>query len=170
MPRHTREFSVFGVDYRTTQFSAYDGLGVMEIIYEIPPERLLAFTEVRAEDGSWHSLSVPRNINHFVKDAIGFIAPLLVLKALLDLVNEYSFGFLGEWKGIKVPTRFLAGFKAVSSQNAQPLISQLVQDGVADLRSLQEYYSLEEAFKLFDIVMAKGVNDALANEAASKPK
>lgn len=160
---------MFGVDYRTTQFSASSGLEVMEELKEIHPCLMLAHTEVSTDDG-WLQLSSGRNIDLHVKDVIGIIPPSRVLYALTGLVNEFSFGFLDGWTGIRVPPRFLAGFKSVSSANSQPLISQLVQDGVADLRSLQEYYSLEDAFRMFDIVMAKGVNEALANEAASKAK
>lgn len=170
MARKSREFSAFGVDYRTTQFSAVQGLDLMDELKTIHPCEILALTDVQVDDGSWVSLASAEAINRYVRDVISIIPPMLVLKAVSDLVTDYSFGFLLNWRGVRVPPRFLDGFKAVSTANARPLESQLLQNGVTDLRALEEYYSLEDAFKMFDVVMEKGVNEALSNEAAAKAK
>jgi hypothetical protein len=170
MARKSREFSAFGVKYRTTQFAAMRGLELIDEHKNVHPCEMLELTEVYGPDENWHSLAYEDNVNSYVEDSIGVIPPLLVLKAIADLVNEYSFGFLVGWKGVRIPSRFTDGFRPVTTHHAQPLVSQLVQDKTAELRDLEEYYSLEDAFKMFDIMVAKGVNEALANEAASKPK
>lgn len=169
MARVSREFSAFGVEYRTKQFSAFHGLEIMEVLREIRPEELLSLTDVKVE-GEWIPLSNSDNINKFVKDELSILPPVMALKALTGLVSEFSFGFLSGWTGAKVPTRFIANYRAINTNNSQPLIAQLVQDGTANLRDLQEFYSLEDGFKMFDIMMVKGINMALANEEASKPK
>jgi hypothetical protein len=170
MSRKSTEFDAFGVKYRTKQFPAIRGLELIDDSKNIHPCEILELTEAQDVQGNWHSLAHPDNINRYVRDVIEVLSPLLVLKAVADLVNEYSFGFLLSWKGVKIPARFTDSFRAVVTQNAQPLVSQLVQDKTADIRSLEEYYSLEDAFKMFDIMVAKGVNEALANEAASRDK
>lgn len=71
------------------------------------------------------------------------------------VVYDFSFGFLKTWKGVKVPRRFISDAKSVSTEYTDPLISQLIQEDYASLRELEEYYSLEDAFRMFDIMTAK---------------
>lgn len=158
---------MFGVKYRTSQFCATIGMDIISFDGEIMPKMLLSKTEVSYK-GGWFGLEDEDSINSMVVDEIGIIPPLLVLKALINLVHEYNFGFLRVWQGNKVPERFLSTARSVSSKSSSPLISQLVQEKMATIKELEEYYSLQDAFKMFDILVTKGINEALANEAATK--
>lgn len=166
MSRKTIEFTAFGSKYKTEQFSAVEGLEMIDHIATIPPELLLRQTLVKHE-GEWISLSECESINAFVYDAAKAISPLEVLKAVMASVANINFGFLKAWRSLKVPQRFISGARTVDVTTADPLVTTLVQSEVATMKELEEYYSLEDAFKLFDIVMAKGINEALANEAAA---
>lgn len=167
MSSKNKQFDLFGRSYITHQFSAIPALAIMERKAELHPRDMLSKTSIEI-DGEWFELGNDRIINEYVNDIIEKIPPRVVLGALISIVNDFNFGFLSNWRGVKVPTRFLDGARSVSSANVDPLVSQLVQDGAASLRELEEYYSLEDAFKMFDIIMVKGVNQALANEANDK--
>lgn len=167
----TKPFSAFGVDYRSTQFSAVTSLAMMDHMEELSPVDLLSRTEVRdKEDGGWVLLNDRRTINSYVKDSLGLIAPMLVLRGVLSIVNEHSFDFARQWRGIKIPSRFQSEAESRHSVYVPPMIATIIQEKMATLRELEEYYSLEDAFKMFDVLVAKGINTALAHEEASVGK
>lgn len=163
----TKSFDMFGVKYRSRQFCATIAMDMLSIKTEIAPTSMLAQTEVDFK-GTWLPLDNEPNINLAVEDVIGQVAPVMVLRALVGIVHDFNFSFLDVWKGNKVPERFLSNARVVEAKSSTPLIFQLIQDGSASLRELEEYYSLEDAFKMFDIAVTKGINTALANEAATK--
>lgn len=165
---NTKEFDIFGVRYKTTQWPAVAALSLIERSETVTPTEVLSRTSVEVGYNEWLRLDCRSNINDFVRDRIEKIPPRVVLTALTKIVNDYSFGFMAGWKGVKIPKRFLNGADSVSSDHVDPVISQLVADGVASYRELEEYYSLEDAFKMFDILMAKSLNAALANEELEK--
>jgi hypothetical protein len=165
----TTEFSAFGRKYRTRQFPATQGFAVINMgVSDAPPVVLLQHTESLGADGKWYSLSVGTNIDALVFDAGGLLAPRAALAGVMNLVYEFSFKFLETWKGVRVPSRFQEGGSILSSSSVEPMISSLIQQETATLRELEEYYSLEDAFIMFDIMTAKAVNESLAYEAASK--
>lgn len=139
----------------------------MERQGDIDPHELLRLTEVH--DGiEWRRLDSPTAVNDYVFDAAGAILPVLALKALIACINDFNFSFLLRWKATKVPRRFMGTEETVKSAHIDPLIGQLIGEEVATLQQLEEYYSLEDAYKMFDVLVARGVNKALANEAATK--
>jgi hypothetical protein len=158
------EFTLFGRRYSSRQFPAVAALELFGRDNPLPID-ILALTKVKADSG-WVQLNSRESINDNVTDAIDKLPPRLVLIALINAVNNINFGFVGAWRGVKVPSRFTDSTQTAESKNADPLIASLISDDVASLRELEEYYSLEDAFKMFDIIVAKGVNKALANEAA----
>lgn len=169
MSTSSKQFSFFGRVYRTRQFAAVPALAITEkrAKTDISPVEMLAHTEVH--DGKdWVSLANEEAINEYVFDAADALPPLFALRALLDVVDEFNFGFLKTWKGVKIPSRFVDPAQQVATDHADPVVAQLIGDGVANLQQLEQYYSLEDAFKMFDIIVARGVNQALANEAAMK--
>lgn len=168
MSKKTNTFSAFGVQYKTEQFSAIRGLELLAKPDDIHPCELLAQTHAMNFEGEWISLSNESAINDLVQDIAGIIAPRVALKGVLALVEEYNFKFMNAWKAVRVPTRFTDGAATVTSANIDPLALQLIQDGVATLKELEEYYSLEDAFKMFDAIMVKGINAALSHEASMK--
>lgn len=169
MATKTKTFGLFGVDYRTTQFTAVQALEIMERESTHPIDNL-RLTQAHVPGRGWVDLDSRESINEIVRDETGILAPRLVLQALLRTVNEYSFGFTTAWKGVKIPKRFTSGVDAKSSSHVDPLIAQLLQEEVATLKELEEYYSLEDAFKMLDVMVAKGVNEALAHEASMKKR
>jgi hypothetical protein len=166
--KKTRVFSAFGKKYQTIQFSAIEGLEIMARPDDLHPCELLAKTQVQISPSVWGDLSEQIILNDHVLDAAGILAPRLVLTGLISLVHDFNFKFLENWKSVKVPLRFTDGAKSVSSSNIEPMASQLIQSEVATLRELEEYYSLEDAFKMFDTIMVKGINQALSQEAVMK--
>jgi hypothetical protein len=167
-----KEFESFGVKYRTKQFSAARGVELLFRSNEVYPTEYLEKTEVLFEFSrkkkEWISLSDSANIDKGVRDKEGLLRPRIVLEGLLMVVYDFSFGFLKTWKGVKVPRRFISDAKSVSTEYTDPLISQLIQEDYASLRELEEYYSLEDAFRMFDIMTAKGVNAAYQHEQAER--
>lgn len=168
MARTMKKFVAFGVTYRTTKLSTVEGLELLDLTGIVSPLDTLRATEVLV-DGAWVQLDW-EGVNSHVRDAAGAIAPLAVLRALCSLVTEFNFEFLDSWKGVRVPTRFLSDSRTVKSAYSAPLVAQLVSSDAATLRELEEYYSLEDGFKMFDIMVAKGVNDAIANEDLQKER
>lgn len=165
----TKTFIIFGKEYKTVQFAAVPALEIMTNSHCMRPEEILRQTWAKDSDGHWTQLDSRELINRHVVDAIGAIPPRLVLQAILQFVNDFSFGFVAGWKGVKIPKRLIQGVSdPKESQHADPLVATLFSENVASLRELEEYYSLEDAFKMFDVLVAKGVNAALANEAAMK--
>lgn len=169
MATKTKEFDLFGVKYRTRQFAAVRALEIMEQATAVHPLEVLAQTEVYdAENRKWKALDSREAINEFVIDRMHVLPPRMALQGVLRAVNEFSFGFVNGWRGVAIPKRFTAGIEPRASNHTDPLIAQLLQDEVTSLRELEEYYSLEDAFKLFDVMVAKGVNAALSQEQAMK--
>lgn len=167
MSTKTKRFVVFGRVYRTRQFAALPGIQLMDKEGDIHPVEILRQTDVH--DGiDWKPLDNENAINELVFDASGALNPILCLRGLMEVVSEFNFGFLSGWKGVKIPSRFLDGSSNVATKHVDPLLSNIIGDGVASMRELEEYYSLEDAYKMFDLMAARSVNQALANEAATK--
>lgn len=168
--RQLRQFEAFGRKYRTTQFAADEAFSFLGQKEDPHPDVLLKLTEAFNEtDSIWYSLGNTQNIDIFVTDTIGFIAPRLVLRAICGIVHDFNFLFMQTWKGIRIPVRFQEG-SGVTSSHADPLGASLIQTGAASLRELQEFYSLEDAFRMFDVMTAKSLTEALAYEDATKKK
>lgn len=160
-----KEIQLFGVVYSCQQFSAIEGMSIFEM--ENPhPCIILSKTQVQTKKGKWKPLSEVENVNKFVLDKLGVFTPLQVLNVLVDLIRKENFGFLSSWKGVKVPVRFLSDSKQVHSEYTTPMLSSLINENKASLKELEEYYSLEDAFRMFDMLSMKNVNEALSNEAA----
>ena len=160
------EFEIFGLKYKTKQFSAIEGLSILDSLATIHPVILLRQSQIYL-DGEWLDLNY-QNINDLVKDFSNAISPRLALKVVCAHVNDFNFGFLDSWKMIQVPARFLSNASTVKAEGIEPIISTLVQEGVASIRELEEYYSLEDAYRMFDIIMSKSVNNLLGQEAAER--
>lgn len=167
MSRQSFEFIAFGASYRSKSFSALQGLEIMDRQDEIHPCDMLSDTEVQDENGEWKSLGDRNVVNEHVRDCIGIVPPVFVLRGVMGVVYDMNFRFLEKWKGVKIPSRFVDGSATASSKHISPMIAQIISDGAATMRELEEYYSLHDAFKMFDIIMAKGLNEALSSEAAN---
>jgi hypothetical protein len=165
----TKTFDLFGVQYRTKQFTAIRALELMKAP-DILPLDTLSNTQARHDAGhEWIDLDGRAAINRMVIDRIDVMCPTVVLHLLCKVVGEYSFGFTTSFKSVKVPSRFQSdSYTPRSSEHVDPVVAALLEAETATLRELEEYYSLEDAFKMFDVLVANGVNKALAHEAAMK--
>lgn len=167
MAKKTKTFEAFGLQYRTTQFSAIEGLAIMKEGSSVRPDVFLKDTYVVFPDGEFR-LNTPANVDKYVMDVIANLTPRIVLTGIMGIVSEFNFGFLANWNPVSVPSRFTSGVEAVTSDFVDPLVSSIIQSNTASLRDLEEYYSLEDAFAMMDIMTAKGVNEAMAHEAAQE--
>ena len=166
--RKTVTFDAFGRWYRVTQFAAIPALAIMEKRDELAPVDVLAGTEACDYNDVWHPLSDPENINAYVTDAACVLPPRAILAAVVAKANEINFGFLKTWKATKVPSRFRSDAASVNSDHIDPIVQTLTQEDRATYRELEEYYSLEDAFKMFETVVVESVNSALAHEQAER--
>ncbi|MDR5757646.1 hypothetical protein [Caballeronia sp. LZ035] len=167
MARETFEHTSFGVTYRTKQFSAAYGFRVMGSgLAAIRPTEMLSLTEVRAENGEWVRLDNEAAIDAYVRCLAGSLAPRIVLAGVMKVVNKFNWGFLDEWKVVKIPSRFRSDAQQVSRDNVDPFVSRIVADHYATHRELEEYYSLEDAFKMYDEICVNTVNKLLQQEQA----
>ncbi len=166
--RKIKQFELFGVIYESTQLSAVEGLSLIDYLSAVQPMDLLPHVCVVKYDGTKIRLSESKIIDKEVKDVLNFAPPKAILNALMEIVTEHNFGFLSGWKGVKIPSRFVSEGKSEQSQYVEPIIAQLVTSNIGSYKEFEEYYSLYDAFALFDALLTKTVNEAYASEAAAK--
>jgi hypothetical protein len=166
--RETKEFDAFGVKYRTREFAAAYGFKNMEKRLQLSPMELLRDTEVLLNDGAWVRLDSPQSIDLYVRDVIGFFAPHLVLEAVMGAVRKESWGFLSEWKMVKIPRRFQSTAESVSLPHIDPMMSRIQAEKLATQRELEEYYSLHDAFNMYDAIALNSLNSLVQQEAAQR--
>ena len=166
--RTVKYFETFGRHYRITQFAATRGFELMEKREELGPLDMLSGTSARRDSGEWVDLNTRETINELVTDIAEILPPREILDVIFGFASYHNFGFLHSWKGAKIPRRFVSEKESVSSTYVEPIVSILIQDKVATLKELEEYYSLEDAFKMFDVIVVKGINQALSNEDTMK--
>jgi len=171
MARKTKEWEAFGVLYRTQEFSAAFGFEQLDKEGQLPdfePNVLLAGTEVRTEDCSWSRLDSPRNIDLYVRDVLGRIDAHIVLKSVMNIVWKLNWEFLIGWKPHKIPRRFALISDINIDRRVEPRMGRILNDELATLRELEEYYSLRDAFKMYDLTCEKALDELLTNEAAQR--
>lgn len=166
--RKSKQFEVFGIIYETKQFSAVEALDMVDVLNIVQPDEMLKYTSFVRYDKKLIQLNDPGTINERVKDCLGIVAPKMVLKAVCEIVSEFNFGFLRDWKGTKIPTRFLTSGDVVESSYIEPIIANVTTANMATIKELETYYSLFDLFSMFDALLVKGINEALSNEAAQK--
>lgn len=89
-----------------------------------------------------------------------------------DLTNaeveayDYNFGFLTTWKSQRIPHKMTkVKYVVAESANMDPATAALINHGMATYEQLRDKYSLEEAFKLLDVLTVKKLNEFRASEA-----
>jgi hypothetical protein len=168
MSRQTVEFIAFGVSYRTKEFGAAESFAFLDRLDTLQPVDMLRYTEVLTEGGQWARLSDPQNINAYVRDICRALKAHEVLQALITLVRELNFGFLNTWKPVPIPSRFVSNAEHRKLDHIAPIMSRLISEHLASLNELQEFYSLNDAFDMYDVFANENLNKALSTEAASK--
>lgn len=115
---------------------------------------------IEAQDGDvWTRLDTPGKIETLVES-------WEILAELEVKVYQLNYGFLESWKPATVPSGMLAKHRVAESSNVDPIISAVVSSGFATYKELRDDYSLEEAFKLLDIMTVNKINEYRAMEAA----
>lgn len=163
----TKTFDALGRKYRARQFAAVPAMKLLQQREDAHPLQLLATTEVQVGD-AWVALDSAEAINEHVFDAYGLVPPRAALNGVMSIIRDFNFGFLLNWKGVSVPHRFRSETKGVDTAHIDPVISTLIGNDTAKLHELEERYSLQDAFIMFDVLMAKSVNQALSQEASIK--
>jgi hypothetical protein len=165
--RKTKEFQIFGIDYKTTQFSAMQSLDIIKKPNNLDPIQLLSLTSVKIEN-DFILLSGKNEINSYVVDKINHLPGAIVLRGLIKYISDYSFSFISDFKMIKTPAKFASDAKHVFSPHIEPMIAQLIHNGYGTLEKFEQYYSLEDAYILFDALVAQGVSEAYSADYAIK--
>lgn len=169
--RETKQFQVFGRDYRITQHSAIESMRLLNLEKQ-PPREWLKYTEV-FNDGAFVRLDNDAALNSFVFDRAGIMRGHQVLSHLTRLAIEYSTGFLKDWTPIKVPSKFRSNLsehqmQRIKIEHTEPLIQTLITKGLATMKELSIDYSLKDAVKMNDMQTASMLAEAMANDNAAK--
>lgn len=167
MARKIEEFSLYGMNYKTKEFSAKEGLDIMDRLDTLSPVHLLKDTEILFA-GDWIRLDNYDAINTLVCDKANILIPAYALKGLILRVQKVNFGFLDNWKTHRIPSRFLSNHEPITSTANQPVLAQIVSNNLASIKELEEYYSTHDAFNMFDLILVNTLNKALATEAAER--
>lgn len=91
-----------------------------------------------------------------------------VLTVLELEAYEYNYGFLRKWKAVTVPGEMAARYRVAESSNVDSIVSALTGNALATYIELRDNYSLEEAFKLLDVLTIKRINEFRAHEEAAR--
>lgn len=166
MARDFFEFDKCLVSYRTTPFSAEEGMAIAATASGLKPQQLLRLTEVKTANGEWVSLRDPKAINDHVRDAAGIVSPHVALGGVMTTVRRHNFEFLDKWEPVPVPHEFTLNVTLRKRDNVNPILSRLMKENYATKRELQEYYSLKDAFDMFDVICLSAVNEAIAQKKA----
>jgi hypothetical protein len=94
------------------------------------------------------------------------VADWEVLSKLEVACYEYNYGFLRTWDPQQIPSAMAATYFVAESRHVDAIVSALVSNELATYKELRDEYSLEEAFKLLDVLAVKRINEFRAREAA----
>jgi hypothetical protein len=170
MARKTDEAELFGVRYRITQMSAAEAFPFIVSKNEPRPLEMLRGVCVKAESG-WFDLNVDTYVDTYVRDTRNIFQPRLVLNGLLMFVAGFNWGFLERRSSPKVPTYLRSDSAARQVDGEDPVLTALVAADKATLHELETYYSLEDAFRIYDILFVDQLNKAQASyDAAQEAK
>ncbi|KVG38159.1 hypothetical protein WL29_08155 [Burkholderia ubonensis] len=169
MSRNTKEFESFGVRYRIRQMAAYDAFRFVMMDEQPDPIEVLqvAAAEVKV-DGCWVALDAAEPINAYVRDTKGILQPRTVLSGLISVISDFNWGFLKDRKQAKVPSYLRSDSQVRGVDGVSPIMSAIMAADKANLRELQEFYSLHDAFQIFDVLFSDQLNKAQASYDAAQ--
>lgn len=80
---------------------------------------------------------------------------------------DYNFGFLKGWRPLLTPGGMaVTAYRVAESKNVDPSVAALVSNNLATYKELRDDYSLEEMFKLLDVLTVRKINEYRATEAS----
>lgn len=110
-------------------------------------------------NGSWTPLDNDEFINEVVPD----------WEVLVKLDNEiygFNYGFLKIWKPTRVPSKMQSPVTAIECKHVDSLFSTLISNNIATYLELKTVYSLEDAFKLLEVLTVSKINEFNSYEAS----
>ena len=76
--------------------------------------------------------------------------------------------FFSKWASLDFLKRYRPEYPTVDYQNVDEFIAAIIADGKATLHELKTIYTLEDSFKLWEIIAVTKYNEYLAIEYAKK--
>jgi hypothetical protein len=166
MSRKTVKFELGHRNFKSKQLSAFHAY---EVLFgndgDVSPEELLQDTYIEAGSG-WIRLDSEDIINEHIFHPANLESPLSMLTRLMDKIRRESCGCMYEWNHVKVPRRFLSDAATVESPRGMPILSTLYTEKLATLQELQDFYSLDDALRMYDDFTVQNINKALSQEKA----
>lgn len=162
----TIHFELLGKQYEARQLSARDGFAFIEKDEHSTLEMVAGVSVVSGE--GVQALDTNEKIDAEVRDVRGVVPAYKVLSIIYQKVIEINFGFMGSRRQMKVPRRFKAEITPEEVDSIHPTISLLIASGKATMAELETIYSVEDAIIMSDVLLADGINKALAHEHAQQ--
>ena len=147
-----------GVTFRFTKIPAIAARELLAVL-DAELDALRRYIEVSTEDG-WIALDSPAAVVKHIPD--------WELLTLIELFSyDYNFGFLASWEPTQLPAKMReSNYRVAETKNVDAAVTALVTSGMAEYEQLRDSYSLEESFKLLDILTVKKINEFRAAEAS----
>ena len=168
MARKLKTFDVLGLRFRTMQLGAASAFEEVNREGMPDPMDVCRLLEIQTGEDEWIRLDTRVKVNEYIRERTGFVPAHALLEAVMIAWAAVNTGFLREWKPLKVPNYLRGDTEARVAPGIDPILSSLINSGKASLRELEEYYSLEDAIRLFDVNMAANITQADAQWHAAK--
>lgn len=150
--------SIDGLEFRFTKIPAIPArelLSGMVADFDV----LRPYVEIATAEG-WIILDNKPAIEKYVKS-------WETLTAVELFAYEYNYGFLAKWKPTPLPAKMEeSSYRVAETKNVDAAVAALITNGMANYEQLRDSYSLEEAFKLLDVLTVKKINEFRAAEAS----
>lgn len=154
----TKTYSIDDCEFRFTKIpaiAARELLSSMQTDFEV----LRPYIEIATNNG-W----VVLDNKHVIEKCI---ASWETLTAAELFAYDYNYGFLATWKPTPLPPKMEeSSYRVAETKNVDAAVSALITNGMANYEQLRDSYSLEEAFKLLDVLTVKKINEFRAAEAS----
>jgi len=154
----TKIHCIGGIKFRFTKIPAIPArelLSGMEADFDV----LRPFIEVSTTTG-WIVLDSTATIEKHISSW-----ETLTLAELYSY--DYNYGFLTGWKPTPLPAKMEeSSYRVAETKNVDAAVAALITNNMANYEQLRDSYSLEEAFKLLDVLTVKKINEFRAAEAS----
>jgi hypothetical protein len=150
--------SIDGIEFRFTKIPAVPArelLSGMQADFDV----LRPYIEVTTAEG-WVALDSKVTIEKHIRSWETLTTAEL-------FAYDYNYGFLATWKPTPLPAKMEeSSYRVAETKNVDAAVSALITNGMANYEQLRDTYSLEEAFKLLDVLTVKKINEFRAAEAS----
>lgn len=153
--RNEKFIEANGMKFRLRAMPAVEAKSLLDI----PPEerRVVQYADISV-NGTWvpfeNDATIDAHLPHWES-----------LVWLESQVMEHNFGFLSEWEPTRLPAGMASSYNAVSPKYVDGLFVSLISGGMAKYGELCSEYSLEDAFRLLEVLTISKINEFLARES-----